>query len=72
MHWNGFIWVAWTPSKKMKQSLSLLLLINDGIGRVSLGMREKGGVTGQGVKMDELMAIDNVVCNPRDILWKRR
>ena len=52
---------------KKNEAVSLLL-INDGIGRVSLGMREKGGVTGLGVKMDELMAIDNVVCNPRDIL----
>ena len=61
--WHG------RPQKKMKQSLSLsLLLINDGIGRVSLGMREKGGVTGQGVKMVELVTFDNVVCNPRDIL----
>ena len=41
----------------------LLLLINDGIGRVSLGMREKGGVTGQGVKLEELVAIDIVLCN---------
>ena len=37
----------------------LPLLINDGIGRVSLGMREKGGVTGQGVKMEET---DNSYC----------
>ena len=43
--------------------LLLLLLINDGIGRVSLGMREKGGVTGQGVKLEELVAIDIVLCN---------
>ena len=40
-----------------------LLLINDGIGRVSLGMREKGGVTGQGVKLEKLVAIDIVLCN---------
>ena len=59
MHWNGFIWVAWQwpPSQKNEAVwalfLSLLLLINDGIGRVSLGMREKGGVTGQGVRLVE-------------------
>ena len=41
----------------------LLLLINDGIGRVSLGMREKGGVTGQGVKLEELVTNDIVLCN---------
>ena len=37
--------------------LSLLLLINDGIGRVSLGMREKGGVTGQGVGNENITEI---------------
>ena len=41
----------------------LLLLINDGIGRVSLGMREKGGVTEQGVKMEELVMNNIVVSN---------
>ena len=54
MHWNDFIWVAWQwPPSQKNEAVSLLLLINDGIGRVSLGMREKGGVTGQGVRLVE-------------------
>ena len=61
-----FGWHNRPPSKKNEAVwplFLLLLLINGGIGRVSLGMQEKGGVTGQGVKLEELVTNDIVLCN---------